>query len=387
MTTTTPQTTTLTLVDTEALDAAVNSVQTLEASLNSAFFERRAEIRSLIIALVARQHVLLLGPPGTGKSALTNALTAALGGDAFSTLFTKFTTPEEVFGPISLKGLENDVYRRVTNGFLPSCDVAFLDEIFKANSAILNSLLTVINERLFNDNGHRVPIPLQIVVGASNELPEEGEGLEALFDRFTLRHWVTGIKDENNFEALLNMTGEPLVAATLSNEDLETLRAGAQAVDISGIVDKFVALRKALSEKLGMTPSDRRWRKAVGLVRAAAVLTGRTVATGTDMMILAESLWEAPEDRAAIFGILAEIVSPDLHKALALLDAATELYSRVISPTSGADEIRALAAANGELKKIIAEVSTLTEVDEVLEKVTGMQQDVARRAKAKLGID
>ena len=247
MTTTTPQTTTLTLVDTEALDAAVNSVQTLEASLNSAFFERRAEIRSLIIALVARQHVLLLGPPGIGKSALTNALTAALGGDAFSTLFTKFTTPEEVFGPISLKGLENDVYRRVTNGFLPSCDVAFLDEIFKANSAILNSLLTVINERLFNDNGHRVPIPLQIVVGASNELPEEGEGLEALFDRFTLRHWVTGIKDENNFEALLNMTGEPLVAATLSNEDLETLRAGAQTVDISGIVDKFVALRKALS--------------------------------------------------------------------------------------------------------------------------------------------
>jgi MoxR-like ATPase len=136
--------------------------------------------------VLAGEHVLLLGPPGTAKSALVRAIAQAFGGTYFERLLTKFSTPEELFGPISLKALEQDRYQRVTAGKLPEAEFAFVDEVFKANSAILNSLLTAMNERLFHNDGAPTQMPLVALFGASNELPE-GKELEALFDRFLLR--------------------------------------------------------------------------------------------------------------------------------------------------------------------------------------------------------
>ena len=157
------------------------------AALESGLVERETEVRLLLLAAFCGEHLLLLGPPGTAKSELGRRLSAVCGGASFfERLLTRFSVPEELFGPLSMRGLENDQYVRQTDGYLPTATVAFVDEVFKANSAILNSLLTILNERLFDNGNERVEVPLLCLVGASNELPESEE-LDALYDRFLLR--------------------------------------------------------------------------------------------------------------------------------------------------------------------------------------------------------
>eukprot|EP00887_Chlorella_sp_A99_P000959 scaffold5.g959.t1 len=154
--------------------------------LQSGLLERETEVRLLLLAALCGEHLLLLGPPGTAKSELSRRLSALTGGRYFERLLTRFSVPEELFGPLSMRGLENDEYVRQIEGYLPTAEVAFIDEIFKANSAILNALLTLLNERLFDNGSKRLAVPLLCLVGASNELPESEE-LDALYDRFLIR--------------------------------------------------------------------------------------------------------------------------------------------------------------------------------------------------------
>ena len=184
----------------EAQTTAVSKMRDLGAALNGVFLERKSEVTALIVATMAGEHALLLGPPGTGKSALTQAFSEAFGGTYFQRLVSKFTVPEELFGPFSLAGLENDRYERKVAGYLPTAEVAFLDEVFKANSAVLNSLLTILNEREFDNGTNRISCPLKVCIGASNEMPnnDEGDSLDALYDRFTMRRWVSPLKSRSS---------------------------------------------------------------------------------------------------------------------------------------------------------------------------------------------
>src|SRR5699024_4005719 len=178
----------------------LEKLKEIKNALNNKFIEREKEVEAILIALLSKEHMLMIGPAGTAKSALSAELSNIIDGTQyFQWLLTKFSTPEEVFGALSLKDLENGVYKRNTTSKMPEAHLVFLDEIFKANSAILNSLLTLINERLFYNNGQAVSSALMSVIGSSNEYPEEGEGLEALFDRFLLRFEVDYIGDESNF--------------------------------------------------------------------------------------------------------------------------------------------------------------------------------------------
>ena len=150
------------------------------------------QVRLLLLAAMAGEHILLIGPPGTAKSEVGRRLSKLISGSYFERLLTRFSVPEELFGPLSMRALEDDKYVRQTRGYLPEAEVAFIDEIFKANSAILNTLLTLVNERLFDNGSTRVRVPLLTTVAASNELPESEE-LDALYDRFLVRRQVSQV--------------------------------------------------------------------------------------------------------------------------------------------------------------------------------------------------
>src|SRR5271163_4516265 len=191
---------------------SLSKLSSIREELNHLILERADLIDGALCALLSASHVLIIGPPGTAKSMLADELCRRIdGAEYFQWLLTKFSTPEEIFGAVSLKGLEQDDYRRVTTDKLPEAHIAFLDEIFKANSSILNALLTLINERIFHNGRERVRVPLITLFGASNELPDEEE-LTALYDRFMLRFLADYIGEE--FRFLKMMAGGPERART-----------------------------------------------------------------------------------------------------------------------------------------------------------------------------
>src|ERR1700732_289621 len=226
---------------------AAASLARIREELNHNFQERAELIDGALCALLSGSHVLIIGPPGTAKSMLSDELCRRIeGANYFQWLLTKFSTPEEIFGAVSLSGLEHDDYRRVTSHKLPAAHIAFLDEIFKSNSSILNALLTIINERIFHNGRERVVVPLITMFGASNELPDEAE-LTALYDRFMLRFMADYITEEHGFLKMLE--GIPPAARTmLSFAELDELRADTAGVKIpGGILRSLAELRRNLA--------------------------------------------------------------------------------------------------------------------------------------------
>ena len=261
----------------------------LLAVLESGLVERRQVLRASLLAALAGEHTLLIGPPGTAKSALARRIHLAFR-DAryFERLLTRFTVPEELFGPLSIRALEEDRYERHVAGFLPDAAVAFIDEVFKANSAILNALLTLLNEREFDNGAGRLRCPLISVVGATNQVPED-EVAEAFFDRFLLRLTVAPVSAEG-FRRLLGedrpASPEALAlpsALQLDEADLAALaRAAAGCALPAEVIDRLVELRAWLAGR-GVYVSDRRWVKLAHLLRVAAASEGRAAASEWDL--------------------------------------------------------------------------------------------------------
>lgn len=351
----------------------------IEQQLNATFAEREDEIRGLVVALLAREHVLLLGPAGTGKSALAHVFCSAIDGATYyQWLLTRFSTPEEVFGPVSLDGLKHDRFRRVTTGKLPEAHVAFLDEIFKANSAVLNSLLTALNERAFDNDGARHDIPLETMVGASNELPE-GPELAALYDRFLLRYWTDYTTTPDAFRRLL--TGdEPSIAARISMTDLATAQAEVAALPFDPkAVDELFMLRNELT-KQGLGVSDRRWRKAVKILRAAAWVEGATTVTQEVFPILANVLWTEPTQRASLLKLVAKYASAELAEAQDVYDAMQQLLGEL--PAKGADDFaQRVTGVTREVKRAVDKITALkgTTKGITTERIDALLQDLTRR--------
>ncbi len=345
----------------------MNTIQakfaTTRNELSSTLIERDEEIDILLTALICCQHPLLVGPPGTGKSLLSDALVSWIGGARFSILFNKFTVPEEVFGPIDIVGLKAGHYRRVTTGKLLEAVVAFGDECFKANSAILNTLLKVMNERVHNNGSGDEKIPLRIFLGASNEYPNAQEGgkeLGAFFDRFLFRKTVQPIRTVAGRKRLLmrarNQEGVPKLSTTITLDEID--QAHRDATSLPWTDEAWEALDTIIVElgKAGIIPGDRRQYQSVGAARAFAYLRGADRVEPDHLEILAHVLWDDPTeqpDKAA--QIIARIANPSGMQVNSLILKAEDILA-----TANVKELAQAAIATTKLGEIAKTLGTLT---------------------------
>lgn len=334
----------------------------LQADLNAAVPEREVLIELLLDALIAGEHVFVLGEPGTAKSYVLELLAKAfqLGdGDYFETLVTRHSEPGEFLGPMSLKGLENDEYRRVTEGMLPEATLAFLDEVFKGNSAVLNGLLKIINERRFRNGGVTVDVPLRMVMSASNEVPDlsakKGDSLAAFYDRFLVRVFVEYLEDDDTFDRMC-ADELPGVTATVSFQAVDALAAAAHGLPLTpDVKDAIRAIRSAFAGA-GVAVSDRRWKAIIKLLRARAARLGRSQVTQDLLPAVMHCAWSKPEQRPTV----EEIVTSNM---------ATWLQ-----------EVREANAALDEMAKKIETAKKAVDLAEITDEIVSLKGDLARLA-------
>jgi MoxR-like ATPase len=375
----------------------------LLGEMNRGIYEKETEISLSLLAALAGESIILLGPPGVAKSMVARQLKTALRDtQSFEYLMSRFSTPDEIFGPVSIQKLKtSDTYERAMEGYLPTADVVFLDEIWKAGPAIQNTLLTVINEKIFRNGNREMHLPLKLLVAASNELPAKGEGLEALWDRFVIRIESRPIKLEKNFRAMLldshadflgptdftdstdfsGFTGGLGHADFADNADFSDLKITSEEyaewterIDKIGVkievLDAISAIRKSLravnvdeaAERRNIYVSDRRWKNIVRLLRTSAFMQDREEVDICDLLPIYHCLWQEPEERDAIRNIVIRaLFSPFADKLVEMKNALAEdiKYHRVRrNPEDGRDyegEIENLSDGLTSLEKQLGE--------------------------------
>ena len=327
-------------------------ILSLLGTINKGIYEKETELSLSLMAALAGESVILLGPPGVAKSMVARRLKLAFkDARSFEYLMSRFSTPDEIFGPVSISKLKDaDKYERNTEGYLPTADVVFLDEIWKAGPAIQNTLLTVINEKLFRNGDTEVHLPLKLLLAASNELPTQGEGLEALWDRFIIRIECGNIKDVKGnikdvkcFNAMLldnTADGDIEVADGLQISDEEYCRWN-KVIDTVAVSEEVLRIINVIRKSLGSVTiaqnderhnvyvSDRRWKKIVRLLRTSAFVHDRTEVTADDLLPVYNCLWQEPEECEGIRAIVIRALYNDLTMEFASLRKNLENDIRV----------------------------------------------------------
>ena len=331
-------------------------ILSLLRAINKGIYEKEAELSLSLMAALAGESVILLGPPGVAKSMVARRLKLAFkDARSFEYLMSRFSTPDEIFGPVSISKLKDaDKYERNTEGYLPTADVVFLDEIWKAGPAIQNTLLTVINEKLFRNGDTEAHLPLKLLLAASNELPTQGEGLEALWDRFIIRIECGNIKDVKNFNAMLlddNGDEDIDVADGLQITDGE-YRQWSGAIGTVGVAEEVLHIINVIRKSLGSVTiaqtderhnvyvSDRRWKKIVRLLRTSAFVHDRGEVTVADLLPVYNCLWQEPEECEGIRAIVIRALFNELTLRFASLRQNLENDIRVSRQHRATDRAR-----------------------------------------------
>ncbi|MBO9732258.1 MAG: AAA family ATPase [Chitinophaga sp.] len=310
------------------------------------------------ICLAGRENLFLLGPPGTAKSALVRGLSNMLDGHTFEYLLTRFTEPNELFGPFDIRKLKDGELVTNTEGMLPEASFIFLDELLNANSAILNSLLMVLNERVFRRGRETRALPALMIVGASNQLPED-EALQALYDRFLLRATCENVDPAQLGDVLhAGWKMEQLTAATaniINPADIKQLQQMASLVNLDNIRPSYITLIQQL-RNAGLLISDRRAVKLQRVIAASALLCKRLVAVPSDMWVL-RYIWDTTEQQEIIAGIVNAMVAADeiavaQHPRANATNTpdADEIYKELLQMTAQWDDAEVSDAEKSAIK-------------------------------------
>ena len=340
--------------------------QAVRDGLRTVFREREDAIECMMLAALSGSHALLVGPPGTAKSALFFGFLASFP-DArkFQTLVTKFGTEDEYFGPVKLSALKNDQWERNLDGRLAGVECAFLDEVFKGSDSVLNAFLSAMNERLYKGKS----IPLRMLVGASNELPEE-EILAAVYDRFLLRDLVSYVEADATWMQIVTTPPAYTPSAQITLKEWDAARADVERVTLPNrIVQELLRLRNELKAN-GLVVSDRRWIALTRVLRAAAWIDDSPEVELDHLTVLKYGLWQKPDDRPRVIAVLDTVDRSVVAKAIEIVDAAMRAYAH--RPTEQAAYFEALP-------KLAAEVTDAAK--RVQEQLQG---GVSRRASARI---
>lgn len=309
-------------------------------ALNEGLVEREEAMNIAFLSAIAGESIFMLGPPGVAKSLIARRLKFAFkDSQSFEYLMNRFSTPDEIFGPISIKKLKDeDKYERITSKYLPGSNVVFLDEIWKAGPSIQNALLTILNEKVYRNGEQEVRVRLRGIVSASNELPARGQGLEALWDRFLFRVYVTGVRDRTSFAKMITDTSDPYTdnvpeELKISEEELEKWSEAMDSVEVpSEVLSLIDYIRMAIEDQNKKTPkttlyvSDRRWKKIIRVLRASAFLNGRTKVDLMDCFLIAHCIWESQDQ----IDLVKEIISTTIRQHAYSLNLKTELIEEEI---------------------------------------------------------
>ncbi|MBG87599.1 MAG: ATPase [Verrucomicrobiales bacterium] len=322
--------------------------------LKQAFVEKDVIIDLLGIGLVAGENLFILGPPGTAKSAIVNQMSRRIEGQSFEYLLTRFTEPNELFGPFDIRQLREGVLETNTEGMLPEASFIFLDELLNANSAILNSLLTVLNEHALRRGREYMQLPFLMAVGASNHLPED-ESLRALFDRFLMRVRSGNVGDDSLADVLRsgwdleNQRNGSNVIQQLALDEIGKLRALVAKVDLEPVQQSYVELINKL-RRLGIPISDRRAVKVQRLIAASAILCERDQAHASDLWVL-EHIWDLEEQREMLRAAVRESIdATGTSEGVAVHPRAES--PEAPNPDELLKEIEAICATAGEAEDI-----------------------------------
>jgi MoxR-like ATPase len=286
-------------------------IQKLLDDLNEGVYEKKEVIALTLLTAVAGESIFLLGAPGVAKSLIARRLKFAFkDGTAFEYLMNRFSTPDEIFGPVSISKLKDeDKYERIVKNYLPTATVVFLDEIWKAGPSIQNALLTVLNEKIYRNGEQEIKVPLKALISASNELPLKGEGLEALWDRFLVRFVVEGVTDKNSFNEMISKSLKSYEDNVSSNNKLtdeqynkfskliDEVEVPENVFNVIHIIRNYLDQHNKKDEKKEnqIYISDRRWKKIVRLLRTSAFLNERKAVDLMDCFLINHCLWNETE--------------------------------------------------------------------------------------------
>ena len=334
--------------------------QSFRASLNGSFLDRSDVIDGLLTSLITKQNAFLFGPPGTGKSELVRAITGGFDGSKyFGYLLSPTTDPSELYGPVAVSKLLKDEYTRDVSGYLPDCNVAFLDELFRGSSAVLNSLLQILNERTFNNGKQAIDTEIQSIVAATNSFPTE-EALQAFCDRFLFRPTITGLKSPIHKRTLMRWAvaqspewSRPKVESNLTYKDLVELQKQAAKTTVpDSFIDQFAEILDML-ESRGISVSDRRRVQILSFMKGWAVVQGETEVHAAMLhQTLKHIIYTNPDEIEDINEVVKQVV-PTAEEFMAGVKRAAQNTMRRFESTK--QSINDRTASVGDLNRAVTE--------------------------------